>query len=187
MSGMVEGIQLNVVDGPVLWHEPQSEGTVDNNSVPKGLLCIDAGDEVVCFSGDDLVDVGLQLLVDRYGALAGGGEGGSAGAVALDELAAQLPLGLVHDAPGLGIRHAHALGGAVERVLPGDALQQQDTTVAEDARQIFVARMNDQLCRRFVLHMLHVSPLKCLLGKRKACVKPSCALLKSCIVAVKVR
>lgn len=88
MSGMVEGIQLNVVDGPVLWREPQSEGTVDNNSVPKGLLCGDACDEVAGFGGDDVVDVGLQLLVDRYGSLAGGGERGSAGAVALDELAA---------------------------------------------------------------------------------------------------
>lgn len=187
MSSMVEGIQLNVVDGPVLWREPQSGGTVDNNSVPKGLPCVDAGDEVVCFGGNDVVDVGLQLLVDRYGSLAGGGEAGPAGAVALDELAAQLTFGLVHDAPGLGIRHAHALGGTVERVLAGDTLQQQDTAVAEDARQIFVARLNDQLCRRLVLHTLHVSPLKCLLGKRKACVKPSCALLKSCIVAVKVR
>lgn len=74
MSGMVEGIQLNVVDGPVLWREPQSEGTVDNNSVPKGLIYIDAGDEVVGFGGDDVVDVRLQLLVDRYGALAGWGE-----------------------------------------------------------------------------------------------------------------
>lgn len=187
MSGMVEGIQLNVVDGPVLWHEPQSEGTVDNNSVPKGLLCIDAGDEVAGFGGDDVVDVGLQLLVDRYGSLAGGGEGGSAGAVALDELAAQLPFSLVYDAPCLGIRHAHALGGTVERVFVGNTLQQQDAAVAEHARQVFVARLNDQLCRRLVLHVLHVSPLKCLLGKRKACVKPSCALLKSCIVAVKVR
>ena len=113
--------------------------------------------------------------------------GGSAGAVALDELAAQLTFGLVYDAPGLGICHAHALGGTVERVLAGDALQQQDAAVAEHARQILVARLNDQLCRRLVLHTLHVFPLKCLLGKRKACVKPSCALLKSCIVAVKVR
>lgn len=150
-------------------------------------LLFDAGDEVVGFGGDDVVDVGLQLLVDRYGSLAGGGEGGSAGAVALDELAAQLTFGLVYDAPGLGICHAHALGGTVERVLAGDALQQQDAAVAEHARQIIVARLNDQLCRRLVLHVLHVSPLKCLLGKRKACVKPSCALLKSCIVAVKVR
>lgn len=184
---MVEGIQLNVVDGPVLWHEPQSEGTVDNNSVPKGLLCIDAGDEVVGFGSNDLVYVGLQLLIDRDGSLAGGGERGSAGTVALDEFAAQLAFCLVHNAPGFGIRHAHALGGTVERVFAGDTLQQQDTAVAEDARQILVARLNDQLCRRLVLHLLHVSPLKCLLGKRKACVKPSCALLKSCIVAVKVR
>ncbi len=110
-----------------------------------------------------------------------------AGAVALDELAAQLAFGLVYNAPGLGIRHAHALGGAVERVLAGDTLQQQDTAVSKHARQIFVERLNDQLCRRLVLHVLHVFPLKCLLGKRKACVKPSCALLKSCIVAVKVR
>ena len=50
----------------------------------KGLLRVDAGDEVAGFGGDDVVDVGLQLLVDRYGSLAGGGEGGSAGAVALD-------------------------------------------------------------------------------------------------------
>lgn len=134
-----------------------------------------------------MVYVGLQLLVDRYGSLAGGGEGGSAGAVALDELAAQLSFGLVHDAPGLGIRHAHAFGGAVERMLSVNTLQQQDTAVAKHARQVFVARLNDQLCRRLVLHVLHVSLLKCLLGKRKACVKPSCALLKSCIVAVKVR
>lgn len=35
MSGMVEGIQLNVVDGPVLWREPQSEGAVDNISAQK--------------------------------------------------------------------------------------------------------------------------------------------------------
>lgn len=154
---------------------------------PNRLLCVDAGDEGVGFGGDDVVDVGLQLLVDRYGSLAGGGERGSAGAVALDELAAQLAFGLVHDAPGLGIRHAHALGGTVERVFVGNTLQQQDAAVAEHARQIFVARLNDQLCRRLVLHTLHVSPLKCLLGKRKACVKPSCALLKSCIVAVKVR
>lgn len=187
MSGMVEGIQLNVVDGPVLWREPQSEGTVDNNSVPKGLLCGDACDEVAGFVGDDVVYVGLQLLVGRYGSLAGGGERAPAGAVALDELAPQLPLGLVHNAPCLGIGHAHALGGAVERVFAGDTLQQQDAAVAEHARQIFVARLNDQFCRRLVLHALHVSPLKCLLGKRKACVKPSCALLKSCIVAVKVR
>lgn len=187
MSGMVEGIQLNVVDGPVLWREPQSEGAVDNISAPKGLPCVDAGDEVVCFGGDDVVDVGLQLLVDRYGSLAGGGERGSAGAVALDELAAQLSFGFVYNAPRFGIRHAHALGGTVERVLAGYALQQQNATMAEDARQIFVARLNDQLCRRLVLHVLHGSPLKCLLGKRKACVKPSCALLKSCIVAVKVR
>lgn len=154
---------------------------------PNRLLCVDAGDEGVGFGGDDVVDVGLQLLVDRYGSLAGGGKRGSAGAVALDELAAQLSFGLVHNAPGLGIRHTHALGGTVERVLAGDTLQQQDAAVAEDARQILVARLNDQLCRRLVLHTLHVSPLKCLLGKRKACVKPSCALLKSCIVAVKVR
>ena len=153
----------------------------------KGLLRVDAGDEVVGFGGDDVVDVGLQLLVDCYCSLTGGGERGSAGAVALDELAAQLSFGLVHNAPGLGIRHTHALGGTVERVLTGDTLQQQDAAVAEDARQILVARLNDQLCRRLVLHTLHVSPLKCLLGKRKACVKPSCALLKSCIVAVKVR
>ena len=184
---MVEGIQLNVVDGPVLCREPQSEGVLDNNSVPKGLSCVDAGDKSVGFGGEDVVDVGLQLLVDRYGSLAGGGEGGSAGAVALDEFASQLPFSLVHNAPGLGIRHAHALGGAVERVLAGNTLQQQDAAVAEDARQILVARLNDQLCRRLVLHTLRVSPLKCLLGKRKACVKPSCALLKSCIVAVKVR
>lgn len=59
MSGMVEGIQLNVVDGPVLWHEPQSEGTVDNNSVPKGLLCVDGGDEGVGLGSDDVVDIGL--------------------------------------------------------------------------------------------------------------------------------
>ena len=160
---------------------------MDNNSVPKGLLCIDAGDESVGFGSYDLVYVGLQLLVDRYGSLAGGGEGGSAGSVALDELAAQLSFSLIHNAPGLGVRHAHALGGAVERVLAGDALQQQDAAVTKHARQILVARLNDQLCRRLVLHTLHVSPLKCLLGKRKACVKPSCALLKSCIVAVKVR
>lgn len=187
MSGMVEGIQLNVVDGPVLWREPQSEGAVDNISAPKGLPCVDAGDEVVGFGGDDVVDVGLEGFVDFDGSLAGGGEGGSAGSVALDELAAQLTFGLVHNAPGLGIRHTHALGGAVERVLAGYALQQQDAAVTKHARQIFVARLNDQLCRRLVLHTLHVSPLKCLLGKRKACVKPSCALLKSCIVAVKVR
>ena len=134
MSGMVEGIQLNVVDGPVLWREPQSEGAVDNISAPKGLPCVDAGDEVVCFGGDDVVDVGLQLLVDRYGSLAGWGERGSAGSVALDELAAQLTFGLVHDAPGLGIRHAHALGGAVERVLAGNTLQQQDAAVTKHAR-----------------------------------------------------
>ena len=154
---------------------------------PNRLLCVDAGDEGVGFGGDDVVDVGLQLLVDRYGSLAGGGKRGSAGAVALDELAAQLSFGLVHNAPGLGICHAHALGGTVERMRAGDTLQQQDAAVAEDARQILVARLNDQLCRRLVLHTLHVFPLKCLLGKRKACVKPSCALLKSCIVAVKVR
>lgn len=154
---------------------------------PNRLLCVDGGDEVAGFGGDDVVDVGLQLLVDRYGSLAGGGERGSAGAVALDELAAQLAFGLVYDAPCLGIRHAHAFGGAVERVLPGNTLQQQDAAMTKHARQVFVARLNDQLCRRLVLHTLHVSPLKCLLGKRKACVKPSCALLKSCIVAVKVR
>lgn len=153
----------------------------------KGLPCVDAGDEVVCFGGDDVVDVGLQLLVDRYGSLAGWGERGSAGSVALDELAAQLSFSLIHNAPGLGIRHAHALGGTVERVLAGNTLQQQDAAVTKHARQILVARLNDQLCRRLVLHVLHVSPLKYLLGKRKACVKPSCALLKSCIVAVKVR
>ena len=85
---------------------------------------VDAGDEVVSFGGDDVVDVGLQLLVDRYGSLAGGGEGGSAGAVALDEFAAQLTFGFVHNAPGLGIRHAHALCGTVERALAGDTLQQ---------------------------------------------------------------
>ena len=184
---MVEGIQLNVVDGPVLCREPQSEGVLDNNSVPKGLSCVDAGDKSVGFGGDDVVDVGLQLFIGRDGSLAGGGERRSAGAVALDELAAQLAFGFVHNAPGLGIRHAHALSGAVERVLAGNTLQQQDAAVAEDARQIFVARLNDQLCRRPVLHTPHVFPLKCLLGKRKACVKPSCALLKSCIVAVKVR
>ena len=81
---MVEGSGLNVVDGPILWREPQSEGALDNNSVPKGLSCVDAGDEVVGFGGDDVVYVGLQLLVDRYGALAGRRERGSAGAVALD-------------------------------------------------------------------------------------------------------
>ena len=153
---------------------------------PKWLL-FDAGDEGVGFGGDDVVDFCLQGFVDFDGSLSGGGERGSAGAVALDELAAQLAFGFVHNAPGLGICHAHALGGTVERVLAGNPLQQQDAAVAEDARQILVARLNDQLCRRLVLHMLHVSPLKCLLGKRKACVKPSCALLKSCIVAVKVR
>lgn len=187
MSGMVEGIQLNVVDGPILWLEPQSEGALDNNSVPNGLSCVDACDEVVGFGGDDVVDLALQRFVGLDGALAGRGERGSAGAVAFDELAAQLCLGLIYNAPGLGIRHAHALGGAVERVLAGDTLQQQDAAVAEHARQIFVTRLNDQSCRRLVLHVLHVSPLKYLLGKRKACVKPSCALLKSCIVAVKVR
>lgn len=88
ISGMVEGIQLNVVDGPILWREPQSEGALVNTSVPKGLSCVDACDEVVGFGGNDVVDVGLQLLVGRYGSLTGGGEGGSAGAVALDELAA---------------------------------------------------------------------------------------------------
>lgn len=154
---------------------------------PKLATLVDAGDEVVGFGDDDVVDVGLQLLVDCYGSLAGGGERGSAGSVAFDKLAAQLAFGFVHNAPCLGICHAHALGGTVQRVLAGDTLQQQDAAVAEDARQILVARLNDQLCRRLVLHMLHVSPLKCLLGKRKACVKPSCALLKSCIVAVKVR
>ena len=184
---MVEGIQLNVVDGPVLWSEPQSEGALDNNSVPKGLSCVDAGDEGLGFYGDDLVYVGLQGFVDFDGSLAGGGERGSAGAVALDEFASQLPFGFVHNAPDLGIRHAHALGGAVERVLAGNTLQQQNAAVTKHARQIFVARLNDQLCRRPVLHTPHVFPLKCLLGKRKACVKPSCALLKSCIVAVKVR
>ena len=187
MSGMVEGIQLNVVDGPVLWRGPQSEGAVDNNSVPKGLICIDAGDEVVGFGGDDVVDVGLQLIVDRYGALAGRRERGSAGAVALDELATQLAFGFVNNTPCFGIGHAHAFGGAVQRVLAGNTLQQQDAAMTKHARQVFVARLNDQLCRRLVLHVLHVFPLKCLLGKRKACVKPSCALLKSCIVAVKVR
>lgn len=187
MSGMVEGIQLNVVDGPVLWREPQFEDTVDNDAAPKGLHCVDAGDEDVGFGGYDLVYVGLQLLVDCYGSLAGGGERGSAGAVALDEFASQLTFGLVHNAPGLGIRHAHALGGTVERVLAGNTLQQQDAAVTKHARQILVARLNDQLRRRPVLHTPHVSPLKCLLVKRKACVKPSCALLKSCIVAVKVR
>ena len=154
---------------------------------PNRLLCVDAGYEDVGFGGYGLVDVSLQLLVHRYGSLAGGGEGGSAGAVALDELAAQLSFRFVYNTPRFGIGHAHALGGAVERVLAGDALQQQDAAVAEHARQIFVARLNDQLCCRLVLHVLHVFPLKCLLGKRKACVKPSCALLKSCIVAVKVR
>ena len=187
MSGVVEGIQLNVVDGPVLWSEPQSEGALDNNSVPKGLSCVDACDEAAGFGGDDVVDVGLQLFIGRYGSLAGRRERGSAGPVSLDELAAQLPFGLVHNTPGLGICHAHALCGTVERVLAGDTLQQQDAAMTKHARQILVARLNDQLCRRLVLHTPHVSPLKCLLGKRKACVKPSCALLKSCIVAVKVR
>ena len=154
--------------------------------VPNWLL-FDAGDEIVGPCCNYLVDLALQRLVDFDGSLSGGGEGGSAGAVALDELAVQLAFGFVHNAPGLGIRHAHALGGTVERVLAGDTLQQQDAAVAEDARQILVARLNDQLCRRLVLHLLHVSPLKCLLGKRNASVKPSCALLKSCIVAVKVR
>lgn len=88
MSGMVEGIQLNVVDGPILWLEPQSEGALDNNSVAKGLSFVDAGDEVAGFGGDDVVDFCLQGFVDFDGSLAGGGERGSAGAVALDELAA---------------------------------------------------------------------------------------------------
>lgn len=74
MSGMVEGIQLNLVDGPVLWREPQSEGAVDNNSVPKGLICVDAGDEFVGFGGDDVVDFCLQGFVDFDGSLAGRGE-----------------------------------------------------------------------------------------------------------------
>lgn len=74
MSGMVEGIQLNVVDGPTLWLEPQSEGALDNNSVPNGLSCVDACDEVVGFGGDDVVDLALQCLVDFDGSLAGGGE-----------------------------------------------------------------------------------------------------------------
>ena len=74
MSGVVEGIQLNVVDGPVLWSEPQSEGALDNDSVPKGLSCVDAGDEGLGFCGDDLVYVGLQGFVDFDGSLAGGGE-----------------------------------------------------------------------------------------------------------------
>lgn len=39
----------------------------------KGLLRVDAGDEDVGFGGYGLVDVSLQLLVDRYGSLAGGG------------------------------------------------------------------------------------------------------------------
>ena len=131
---MVEGIQLNVVDGPVLCREPQSEGVLDNNSVPKGLSCVDAGDKSVGFGGNDVVNLGLQRFIDLDGALAGGGERGSAGAVALDKLTAQLPFGLIHNAPCFGICHAHALGGAVERVLAGDALQQQDTAVSEDAR-----------------------------------------------------
>lgn len=70
----------------------------------------------------------------------GGGEGGSAGAVALYELAAQLAFGFVHNAPRFGIRHAHALGGAVQRVLAGNTLQQQDAAVTKHARQILVAR-----------------------------------------------
>ena len=174
----------------VAWHK---KGTsLLKSPVPNELLFGDGGNEGVGPGCYDVVDLRLQLLVDRYGSLAGGGERGSAGTVALDEFAAQLAFCLVHNAPGFGIRHAHALGGTVERVFAGDTLQQQDTAVAEDARQILVARLNDQLCRRLVLHLLHVSPLKCLLGKRKACVKPSCALLscallKSCIVAVKVR
>ena len=60
---------------------------------PKGLLCVDAGDEGVGFGCDDVVDVGLQLFIGRYGSFAGGGEGGSTGAVALDEFAAQLTFG----------------------------------------------------------------------------------------------
>lgn len=165
----------------------QEGDIVAKSPVPNELLFGDGGNEGVGPGCYDVVDLRLQLLVDRYGSLAGGGERGSAGAVALDELAAQLSFGLVYNAPRFGIGHAHALGGAVERVLAGDALQQQNATMAEHARQILVARLNDQLCRRLVLHTIHVSPLKCLLGKRKACVKPSCALLKSCIVAVKVR
>lgn len=184
---MVEGMQLNVVDGPVLCGASKFVSAADHKTAPNRLLCVDAGDEGVGFSGDDLVDVGLQLLVDRYGSLAGRRERGSAGAVAFDEFASQLPFGFIHNAPSLGIRHAHAFGGAVERVLAGNTLQQQDAAVTKHARQIFVARLNDQLCRRLVLHVPYVSPLKRLLGKRKACVKPSCALLKSCIVAVKVR
>ena len=169
----------------VAWHK---KGTsLLKSPVPNELLFGDGGNEGVGPGCYDVVDLRLQRFIGLDGALAGGGEGGSAGAVAFDELAAQLALGLVHDTPCLGIGHAHALGGSVERVLARDALQQQDAAVAEHARQIFVARLNDQFCRRLVLHALHVSPLKCLLGKRKACVKPSCALLKSCIVAVKVR
>ena len=165
----------------------ECSGWVAKKPRPKLATLVDGGYEGVGFGGDDVVDLALQRLVDFDGSLAGGGERGSAGSVALDELAAQLSFSLIHDAPGLGIRHAHALGGAVERVLAGNTLQQQDAAVTKHARQILVARLNDQLCRRLVLHTLHVSPLKCLLGKRKACVKPSCALLKSCIVAVKVR
>lgn len=98
-------------------------GCVAKSPVPNWLL-FDTCDEVAGFGGDDVVDFCLQGFVDFDGSLAGGGEGGSAGAVALDELAAQLTFGLVHNAPGLGIRHAHAFGGAVERVFAGNTLQQ---------------------------------------------------------------
>lgn len=56
---MVEGMQLNVVDGPVLCGASKFVSAADHKTAPNRLLCVDAGDEGVGFSGDDVVDIGL--------------------------------------------------------------------------------------------------------------------------------
>ena len=63
--------------------------------------------------------------------MAGRRERGSAGAVALDELAAQLFFGLVYNTPRFGIGHAHGHGRAPQGMRLAHMAQELRNTGAE--------------------------------------------------------
>ena len=87
---------------------------------------------------DHRVELCLEGSIGMEGMFALRGEHRAARTVAGEQFAAQMSLGLAHDSPRLGIRHAHAFRRAVERAFFGDALQQGGAPAAESTGQVAV-------------------------------------------------
>lgn len=100
-------------------------------------------------------------------------------AVAIDEVEAESFLGLLHDSPRFAVRHAHVLGGFVERAIIAHAAAKHGDASAENGIGLVVANAEFDVGRN-IIERYHGGPFDgTVLLDRAVFVGAKCALART--------